>query len=585
MKKITTKQKTFLIIFVLCLFQLSCRKNNFEKDTIQNDSIILEQFLKLPENASDGLKKIAAKIMAQNEKNNFIPNLVKKNGLPKWDKVLSNQNTTNRTLQETGIYIIPFQEQNNNNISAYLNCIVVDDSINFKFTNKIQLIKKTNLFYNDSVKRTLNIDKLNVFAFLEKQINNKDSLKFNNCFVKSIKNSNVSFISSGRTTTDNFITVPITNCYEVTTGGEGQLLGLEPGNNIDYSQETQTVCHTINVYIWIGSQQSVVSSISANTDWWNDPASQGGGVDFALINNVVTTELGLNPVQSSFLQQNLIFQLQIYNYINIDLYDTSLKKISYEHVYELMNDTAYLNFVNNHINTTSNQSTVWWKDIFWLDNPNNFNSISTSSIKFGNNLMNSMEIETGDYTINDYENTSYLPYDSIPILPTVSPVIPVSKFVGWLYPGVKINCFEYAKKQISKKGYRISGYFDAGQTIQAYKESTGADSNKCKQAIAYLTSALQRGIPVVVGVDEGPGSKNPNTDNTTDHFIVIVGMGNDSNGDYFQFYDNATGNVIKGTSINNKLYIDKTNWIITGQSDAYGPNVPYILTMVRKSKQ
>jgi len=102
-------------------------------------------------------------------------------------------------------------------------------------------------------------------------------------------------------------------------------------------------------------------------------------------------------------------------------------------------------------------------------------------------------------------------------------------------------------------------------------------------------SALQRGIPVIVGVDDKPGSSNPQTDNTTDHFIVIVGVGSDSNGIYFTFYDNASGEVSEGTSPTNKLYYNPVTAIISGKSGAsfYFNNIAthdYIVTMIRKSK-
>lgn len=103
-----------------------------------------------------------------------------------------------------------------------------------------------------------------------------------------------------------------------------------------------------------------------------------------------------------------------------------------------------------------------------------------------------------------------------------------------------------------------------------------------------MISALQRGIPVVVGVDDQPGSPNVQTDNTTDHFVVIVGMGHDSNGNYFIFYDNASGDPAQGANPNNKLYYNPTTGIISGQSQtsyALDPTMhPYIVTMIRKSK-
>lgn len=54
------------------------------------------------------------------------------------------------------------------------------------------------------------------------------------------------------------------------------------------------------------------------------------------------------------------------------------------------------------------------------------------------------------------------------------------------------------------------------------------------------------------------GSPNPGTDNTTDHFVIILGMEEDSNGMYLIICDNAVGDYNQGTDINNRLYYNKT---------------------------
>ncbi len=196
---------------------------------------------------------------------------------------------------------------------------------------------------------------------------------------------------------------------------------------------------------------------------------------------------------------------------------------------------------------------------------------------------------TGDENNNtdgDNDTTGYQSYSPGALWPSISNVIPVADFVGWGTPGINKNCMEYAKAQIAKKNYRISNYGTPGQTIQVYKSSTGADHTAVKDGIGYLIAALKRGIPVIVGVDDRPESSNPQTDNTTDHFVVIVGMGTDAKGDYFTFYDNASGDRSQGTSSGNKLYFNPVTWLITGRSQTnYASGLrDYIVTMIRKSK-
>lgn len=124
------------------------------------------------------------------------------------------------------------------------------------------------------------------------------------------------------------------------------------------------------------------------------------------------------------------------------------------------------------------------------------------------------------------------------------------------------------------------------QTIQIYTEQNGVNLTESLKGISYLKYALENGIPVIVGVDNHSGSPNKNTDNTTDHFIVIVGMGTDTTGKYFQFYDNASGNTSQGASPLNKLYYNSRTGIISGTSQtAYAQRYyPYKITMIRKSK-
>jgi hypothetical protein len=82
--------------------------------------------------------------------------------------------------------------------------------------------------------------------------------------------------------------------------------------------------------------------------------------------------------------------------------------------------------------------------------------------------------------------------------------------------------------------------------------------------------------------------ENKNQDRTTDHFIVIVGSGVDSEGrKYFQFFDNASNYVSKGANFLNRLYYDENTGIIAGKTKVTylggNPLPDYRLTQIRKS--
>jgi len=203
--------------------------------------------------------------------------------------------------------------------------------------------------------------------------------------------------------------------------------------------------------------------------------------------------------------------------------------------------------------------------------------------------------ETGDldskFLNGNYYNLNYTSYSSPDKFPTISPIIPQSKFVGWdqgLHPNWK--CMDFAKEQLRVMGYTLSEYYAPNQTIQINTEAAGPNDKLTKEAVGYLLSALKENIPVIVGVDNKAGSPNDATDKTTDHFIVIVGAGNENGIPFFLFYDNAT-NGPTGVSNNNRLYYLETLGTISGRSDVPHVNDPaygrrfYTVTQIRKSKK
>lgn len=195
--------------------------------------------------------------------------------------------------------------------------------------------------------------------------------------------------------------------------------------------------------------------------------------------------------------------------------------------------------------------------------------------------------EIDNYNTGNYDNTIYPDFNALQNWSNIPSVIPINKFVGWnVRAHPTWQCMQYSKEQLKVVGYQISSYYSTGQTFQIYTTQNGVNTSQLSQGLSYLKSALSRGIPVIVGVDDAPGHTG-NLDNTTDHFIVIVGMGHNTNGNYFQFYDNASSNASQGASPLNLLYYNSTTGKISGSSQtSYGQGqpYPYILTMIRKSK-
>jgi hypothetical protein len=79
---------------------------------------------------------------------------------------------------------------------------------------------------------------------------------------------------------------------------------------------------------------------------------------------------------------------------------------------------------------------------------------------------------------------------------------------------------------------------------------------------------------------------------TTEHFITIVGMGEDSTGKFFRFYDNAVGSIYIdiGTSEDNKLYCRSSESKIEGVGDIANTYIQgstkmrYLVSQIRETK-
>ena len=175
----------------------------------------------------------------------------------------------------------------------------------------------------------------------------------------------------------------------------------------------------------------------------------------------------------------------------------------------------------------------------------------------------------------------------------IAPVIPKNKFIGWgnspFYQnfikknGIAPQCADYAREQLRVVGVLVGGGSEP-TNMYVYSEKKGANKVVLDKAIKYIKSELESGRPVFIGVDDALNQKI--NEGTTDHFLVIVGMGNDKNGNYFQVYDNASGDVQDGTNSSNKLYHDEKKNIVKGRTNtSYSQRVnPYKLSQVRKNK-
>ncbi|WP_139255602.1 cysteine peptidase family C39 domain-containing protein [Flavobacterium fryxellicola] len=240
-------------------------------------------------------------------------------------------------------------------------------------------------------------------------------------------------------------------------------------------------------------------------------------------------------------------------------------------ILETITSFEQIEFVNGTINFMIENPSATWENIF-----HNRTALDRNSAE---DLDNNQE--------GGNDTSVYSDFNPQQTWTTINRVIRTSQFVGWGTPGIKRNCMDYAKAQIAKNGYQISNYGSADQTLQIYDEQNGVNNTNLKKGLSYLKYALSNNIPVIVGIDDNPGHPG-NPDKSTDHFVVLVGMGSNSNGNYFQFYDNASGTTSQGTSSLNLLYYNPQTGKISGKSQCveYVNSVAhdYIITQIRKSK-
>lgn len=109
-----------------------------------------------------------------------------------------------------------------------------------------------------------------------------------------------------------------------------------------------------------------------------------------------------------------------------------------------------------------------------------------------------------------------------------------------------IQCFDYARYQLLVTGHDTTDYRPDSTTYQVYTTAGGVDLNETAEGVRYLKRTLARRVPVLVGIllasyDAPPELRN--RDRTTNHYVVMVGMGTDAEGPFFLFLDRLLGST------------------------------------------
>ena len=152
------------------------------------------------------------------------------------------------------------------------------------------------------------------------------------------------------------------------------------------------------------------------------------------------------------------------------------------------------------------------------------------------------------------------------------------------------NCWHSARDQINMVNSNYKPQLD-NQRVNMYqhkdqsKKGTQTAVN-LQTGVDIIVKNLKQGLPVMVGVmyDENKNTKNSNR--ATNHYINVVGMGNDIKGVYFSYYDNYGGEE-KGTNLKrNKFYYSvDIGAFIDNTNPPIGDDKTYIMTEVRDNER
>jgi hypothetical protein len=132
--KSLNNSKLFIFFFTFLVINLGCKKFYKEQIVVKNIAVIGD-FFKVPDGLPNTLNRISDYIKKDNDKNKFIDNIIKTQGLPIWNKakilVKNNGNSVSErstTTNNDTIVLIPLALSNTEWVNSFLAC-KVNDSI------------------------------------------------------------------------------------------------------------------------------------------------------------------------------------------------------------------------------------------------------------------------------------------------------------------------------------------------------------------------------------------------------------------------------------------------------------------------
>ena len=132
------------------------------------------------------------------------------------------------------------------------------------------------------------------------------------------------------------------------------------------------------------------------------------------------------------------------------------------------------------------------------------------------------------------------------------------------------------------KNYNVEVMDRTHRIVMADQEGKVLIPKNTKEAMEYMDSQLEKGNPIVVGVDDNLRQETYNDHKATEHFFVIVGVGCEEGRIYYRFFDVGQNTLSMGTNPKSRVYLLDNNLL---QGKSIGGKHTYTITEIRKNKE
>ncbi len=151
-------------------------------------------------------------------------------------------------------------------------------------------------------------------------------------------------------------------------------------------------------------------------------------------------------------------------------------------------------------------------------------------------------------------------------------------------PSDPVGCFRRSKEMLESAGYTPVSSADttAIQMTKYDSEENLVVQSRIRQGVVLIDAHLDNSKPIIVGVDWKSGHTG-NYDETTDHWIVIVGRKIENGIKCYLYFDPQTSNLDIGSSDNNKLCLQEDGRLTGRYREGTSYDRTYTVTIVRPS--